>query len=48
MALTIGPIQILLASIVLPIGVFILGFYIGRKYGYSKGMKDAQKHNNAS
>ena len=44
MYLAIGPIQILLVLLVLifPIGIFLLGFFIGRKSGYSKKAREIE------
>lgn len=42
MQLAIGPIQIVLVLII-PFGIFFLGYAIGRKSGYIKRVKEAEK-----
>lgn len=41
MYLVIGPIQIILVLII-PVGIFLLGFFMGRKSGYIKRVKEAE------
>tara|TARA_R110001592_G_scaffold143635_2_gene366508 strand:- start:949 stop:1089 length:141 start_codon:yes stop_codon:yes gene_type:complete len=42
MYLTIGPIQIILGFIILPVGIFLLGFFLGKKSGYKKRVKETE------
>ncbi len=44
MYLAIGPMQIVLVLIV-PFGIFLLGFFIGKKSGYIKRVKETEKQN---
>lgn len=41
MIVAIGPVQIILALLV-PIGIFFLGFYLGKKAGYIKRIKETE------
>jgi hypothetical protein len=45
MYLAIGPVQIILVSIVVPVGIFLLGFSIGKKSGYIKRVKETEEQN---
>ena len=40
----IGPFQIILVLIV-PVGIFLLGFFIGKKSGYIKRVKETENLN---
>lgn len=43
MHLMIGPIQIILIlifSLLIPIGIFALGFFLGKKSGYKQSLKE--------
>ncbi len=42
--LLIGPIQVILILIV-PVGIFLLGFFIGKKSGYIKRIKETENQN---
>lgn len=42
MPLAFGPIQVILI-LALPIIFFVLAFFIGKKVGYNKGLKEAEK-----
>ncbi|AOR29350.1 hypothetical protein FORMB_23320 [Formosa sp. Hel1_33_131] len=44
MYLAIGAIQLILVLIV-PIGIFLLGFSIGKKSGYIKRVKETENQN---
>lgn len=44
MYLAIGAIQLILVLIV-PIGIFLLGFFIGKKSGYLKRVKEIENQN---
>ncbi len=44
MYLAIGPVQIILVLLI-PIGLFLLGFYLGKKSGYLKKIKEIDKQN---
>ena len=44
MYLAIGPIQLILVSIV-PVGIFLLGFLVGKKSGYIKRVKETENQN---
>ncbi len=44
MFIAIGPIQVILILIV-PIGIFFLGYIVGRKSGYIKRVKETEKQN---
>lgn len=41
---TIGPIQIIIVlfSLILPVALFFIGFYLGKKSGYSKRIEEEQ------
>jgi mannose/fructose/N-acetylgalactosamine-specific phosphotransferase system component IID len=39
----VGPIQILLFFIIFPVGLIFLAFYLGKKSGYKKGLKESVK-----
>lgn len=41
MYLAIGPIQIILVLLV-PVGIFLLGFFLGKKSGYIKRIKETE------
>ncbi|GAA4241496.1 MULTISPECIES: hypothetical protein [Winogradskyella] len=43
-SLMIGPFQIILVLIV-PVGIFLLGFFIGKKSGYIKRVKETENLN---
>ena len=43
MTLAIGPSEILLFAVFIPILVFLLGYWLGKKSGYSKRVKEEQK-----
>ena len=43
-SLMIGPFQIILVLIV-PVGIFLLGFFIGKKSGYIKRIKETENLN---
>jgi hypothetical protein len=45
MYLIIGPIQIILVFTIFPIGIFLLGFFLGKKSGYKKRVKETEKLN---
>tara|TARA_B110000977_G_C11053617_1_gene483233 strand:+ start:494 stop:640 length:147 start_codon:yes stop_codon:yes gene_type:complete len=44
MVLAIGIVQIILILIV-PIGIFLFGFFIGKKSGYLKRIKETENRN---
>ncbi len=39
----IGPIQIILFFILIPLGIFFLAFYLGKKVGYKNALKEIAK-----
>jgi hypothetical protein len=41
----IGPIQIILVSIIIPVGIFLIGFFVGKKVGYIKRVKETENRN---
>jgi len=45
MYLANGQDQIILVSIVVPVGIFLLGFSIGKKSGYIKRVKETEEQN---
>ncbi len=45
MFLAIGPIQIILIFTIFPIGIFLLGFFLGKKSGYKKRAKETENRN---
>jgi hypothetical protein len=45
MYLIISPIQIILGFTIFPIGIFLLGFFLGKKSGYKKRVKETEKVN---
>jgi len=44
MYLAIGPFQIILVLLI-PVGIFLLGFYLGKKSGYLKRIKETENQN---
>tara|TARA_R110000868_G_scaffold354220_1_gene615531 strand:+ start:37 stop:177 length:141 start_codon:yes stop_codon:yes gene_type:complete len=40
----VGPIQLILLLLV-PVGIFLLGFYLGKKAGYIKRVKEVENLN---
>lgn len=40
-----GPFQMLLIGILIPVGIFLLGFYLGKKAGYIKRVKETESRN---
>ena len=45
MYLAIGPIQIILFFTIFPIGIFLLGFFLGKKTGYKRRVKEMENRN---
>ncbi|WP_443632967.1 hypothetical protein ABXT64_10930 [Candidatus Marifrigoribacter sp. Uisw_064] len=43
-SLMIGPFQIILLLLV-PVGIFLLGFFVGKKSGYIKRVKETENQN---
>lgn len=44
MQLAVGPFQIILVLLV-PVGIFFLGYLLGKKAGYIKRIKETEKNN---
>lgn len=42
MFIAIGPLQVILLTLVLPGAFFVLGFYFGKRAGYLKGVKETE------
>lgn len=38
----IGPVEIVLVLLI-PVGIFLLGFFVGKKAGYIKRVKETEK-----
>ena len=43
MTLAIGPTEIIIFAMVVPVVVFLLGFWFGKKSGYIKRVKEEQE-----
>ena len=44
MYLAIGPFQLIIV-LIFPVGIFLLGYYVGKKSGYIKRVKETENQN---